>query len=58
MSTPRVIVIGGGITGLSLAVTLREEARRLGERLDLVVLERDRVAGGHARTIESGGFVV
>lgn len=58
MSTPRIIVIGAGITGLSLAVTLREEARRLGARLDLVVLERDRVAGGHARTITAGGFVV
>ena len=58
MSTPRIIVVGAGITGLSLAVTLREEARRLGARLDLAVLERDRLAGGHARTIHADGFAI
>lgn len=57
-STPRVVVIGAGITGLSLAATLRADARRLGTRLDLLVVERNRVAGGHARTDGSGGFLV
>lgn len=58
MTAPRVIVVGAGVTGLSVAVTLQEEARRRGERLDLVVLEREAQAGGHARTRSDGGFVV
>jgi oxygen-dependent protoporphyrinogen oxidase len=58
MTAPRVIVVGAGVTGLSVAVTLQEEARLRGERLDLVVLERERQAGGHARTFGDGGFVV
>jgi oxygen-dependent protoporphyrinogen oxidase len=58
MSAPRIIVVGAGVTGLSLAVTLQEEARRRDERLDLVVLERNPRAGGHCRTVVDGGFVV
>ena len=58
MTAPRIIIVGAGITGLSVAVTLREEARRLGAQLDLVVLERNRLTGGHARTVAADGFVV
>ena len=45
MTTPRVIVIGGGITGLSAAFTLQEDARRTGAPLSLTVLEATRHAG-------------
>jgi len=58
MRTMRVIVIGAGITGLTTALTLRDEARRLGGRLDLRVIEREPQAGGHARTIAADGFLV
>ena len=58
MTAPRIIIVGAGITGLSVAVTLREEAQRLGAQLDLVVLERNRLTGGHARTVAADGFVV
>jgi oxygen-dependent protoporphyrinogen oxidase len=58
MNGPRVIVIGAGITGLSAAVTLQAEARRIGTRLDLMVLERNAYAGGHARTTQASGFVI
>lgn len=58
MTPPRVIVVGAGVTGLSLAMSLHEEAERRGERLELAVLEREAVAGGHARTVGDGGFVV
>lgn len=58
MTAPRVIVVGAGVSGLSLAVTLQDEARARGERLELVVLERDQRPGGHARTVIDGGFVV
>jgi protoporphyrinogen/coproporphyrinogen III oxidase len=58
MSAPRVIVVGGGITGLSAAFTLHEEARRLGAPLDLTVLEAAAAPGGHAQTIEADGFLI
>jgi oxygen-dependent protoporphyrinogen oxidase len=58
MNQPRVVVIGAGISGLSVAVTLQAEARRTGGPLSLTVLERHPIAGGHARTVNAGGFLV
>ena len=58
MSGSRVIVIGGGIAGLSAAVTLRAEARRRGAPLNLTLIERERRPGGHARTLDADGFLV
>jgi len=52
-----VIVIGGGITGLSHAWTLREEARTAGIEIDVTVLEAG-IPGGHAQTIREDGFLV
>jgi len=45
VSTPRVAVIGGGLTGLAAAWHLRDDA-------EVVVYEADRRAGGQIRTIE------
>lgn len=58
MSPPRVIVVGGGITGLTVGCTLLDEARRLEYELDVTVLEAAGEAGGHARTLEENGFLV
>lgn len=58
MSGPRVVVVGGGMSGLSLAVTLQDDARRLGVPLDLTVIDAGARAGGHAQTIREAGFVV
>lgn len=58
MSHTRVLIVGGGITGLSAAFTLQEEARRRGLSLDLKLLEASREPGGHARTLEEDGFLV
>jgi oxygen-dependent protoporphyrinogen oxidase len=58
MSQTRVLVVGGGITGLSAAFTLQEEARRRGLPLDLRLLEAGGEPGGHAHTIEEDGFLV
>jgi protoporphyrinogen/coproporphyrinogen III oxidase len=58
MTPPRVVVAGGGITGLVTAFTLREEAARLGLTIDLCVLDAASEPGGHARTIREDGFVV
>ncbi len=58
MKTPRVVVVGGGISGLSLAFTLQEDARRMGAPLALTVVEAAPRAGGHIRTSLTDGFLV
>lgn len=58
MNPTRIVVAGGGITGLVTAFTLQAEATRLGREIDLVVLDAADEAGGHARTIVEDGFVV
>jgi len=58
MNPARVLVVGGGITGLSAAFTLQEEARRRGLALDLALLEAADQPGGHARTLREDGFLV
>lgn len=54
----RVVVAGGGITGLVTAFTLQRAAAQQRVPLDLVVLESAAEAGGHARTIIDDGFIV
>jgi oxygen-dependent protoporphyrinogen oxidase len=56
--TPRIVVAGGGITGLAAAFTLQQEAAKHHQPIDLVVLEAGHESGGHARTIVEDGFVV
>lgn len=58
MRPPRVVVAGGGITGLAAGFTLRAEAARRGLALDLTVLDAAAEPGGHARTIVEDGFVI
>lgn len=58
MTTPRAIVVGGGIAGLSLAFTLEAEAARLGVATDVSVIEAGPEAGGHARTIDDGDWLI
>lgn len=58
MNAPRVVIVGGGITGLSAGVTLLDAATRAGAPLSLTVLEGGPTAGGHAQTTTDGGFVV
>lgn len=57
MTGHRVVVIGGGISGLTVAFSLRQAADAAGLDLDLTVLDADR-AGGHAHTITDSGFIV
>lgn len=58
MTTPRVIVAGGGIAGLTCAFTLATEAARLGRPVDVLVIEAGHEAGGHARTVDDAGWLV
>lgn len=58
MTTPRVIVAGGGIAGLTCAFTLEAEAARLGRQVDVLVIDAGHEAGGHARTVDDAGWLV
>lgn len=58
MTPVRVAVIGGGITGLTCAFTLKQEAARLGRAVDISVFEASRDMGGHARSLSDGEWLV
>lgn len=54
----RVVVIGGGITGLTTALHLVDRAGEVSEGLEVVVLEADEEAGGNIRTRRVAGFTI
>jgi oxygen-dependent protoporphyrinogen oxidase len=58
MTGRRLVVVGGGITGLTLGFTLIEELRRRNLPAEVTVLEASPEVGGHARTIVDDGFLV
>ncbi len=53
-----VVVIGGGLTGLSAALALQRGLREAGREADLRLLEARPETGGHARTVREDGFLV
>ncbi|MBV9652122.1 MAG: protoporphyrinogen oxidase [Pseudonocardiales bacterium] len=55
MSTTRVAVVGGGISGLAAAYRLR---RLLGPTAEILVIEGSRRLGGALRTVEVGGLAL
>ncbi|MCY3971293.1 MAG: protoporphyrinogen oxidase [Acidobacteria bacterium] len=54
----RLVVVGGGPSGLAAAWKASAEADRAGVSLEIVVLEADDQVGGKARTQEAGGFLI
>jgi oxygen-dependent protoporphyrinogen oxidase len=54
----RVVIIGGGIGGLSTALSLEEEAAGKGLSLDIVLLERKDQIGGNISTERVDGFLI
>ncbi len=52
----KVIVIGGGISGLATAWLLRDKARQSGVDLELILLERDTRLGGKIWSIHEEGY--
>ncbi|HUO52810.1 MAG TPA: protoporphyrinogen oxidase, partial [Gemmatimonadaceae bacterium] len=54
----RIVVIGGGISGLAAAWAARQEAARVPGGLEVLVLERDPEVGGKARTLARDGWLV
>jgi oxygen-dependent protoporphyrinogen oxidase len=53
----KVIIIGGGISGLATAWLLREKALKAGIELDLTLLEKEGRPGGKIRSIREEGYL-
>lgn len=54
----RLVIVGGGITGLAAAWTARRLAAQIPDGLDIVVLEKDHRVGGKARSPMDRGWLV
>lgn len=54
----KVVVIGGGITGLAAAYTVQEKAKEAGAEIDYLLVERDNRLGGKILTESVDGFTV
>ncbi|WP_078548326.1 protoporphyrinogen oxidase [Litchfieldia alkalitelluris] len=54
----RVVIIGGGITGLTAAYYLQKEARVNGINLECQLLEASHKLGGKIQTVVKDGFVI
>jgi len=54
----KVVVIGGGITGLSAAFYMQKEAREKGLPLDVLLVEAANRLGGKIQTVRRDGFVI
>jgi oxygen-dependent protoporphyrinogen oxidase len=58
MSVRHIVIIGGGIAGLTAAYRLCQKAEREGVPLRLTVVERENAWGGKIKTVREAGFVV
>lgn len=58
MATPHVVVVGGGITGLSTAFYLMKEAKQNGMEMKLTLVEKGVRFGGKIQTYRRDGFIM
>lgn len=54
----RILIIGGGISGLAAAYSLQKQAQHSGQALQLTLLEASRQWGGKIRTERVDGYVI
>ncbi|MBT2688947.1 protoporphyrinogen oxidase [Bacillus sp. ISL-47] len=54
----KVVIIGGGITGLTAAYYLQKEAKEKGMLLDVKLVEASHRLGGKIQTIKRDGYVI
>jgi len=52
----KIIIIGGGISGLATAWLLRAKAQASGKELEITLLEKEERAGGKIRSIKADGY--
>ncbi|GIP20990.1 protoporphyrinogen oxidase [Paenibacillus sp. J22TS3] len=58
MEAKRIVIIGGGISGLSAAYYLKERFKDKGVPLKLTVAEQSDRLGGRIRTLRQDGYVI
>lgn len=56
--TKKVVVVGGGITGLSAAFYMQKEAQEKGYPLEVLLVESTHRLGGKIQTVRKDGFVI
>ncbi|MFC4778627.1 protoporphyrinogen oxidase [Paenibacillus sp. GCM10023252] len=54
----RIVVIGGGISGLSSAFYVQREAERQGRQVEITIVEASPALGGKINTLQREGFVI
>ncbi|QWU18043.1 oxygen-dependent protoporphyrinogen oxidase [Paenibacillus sophorae] len=54
----KVVIIGGGLSGLSAAFYVRKYYKEAGIRPEIVILEKERSLGGKIETLHKDGFVI
>ncbi|CAM3263443.1 protoporphyrinogen oxidase [Filibacter tadaridae] len=54
----KVVIVGGGITGLSAAYYMQKEAREKNLPLDVILVEASNRLGGKIQTVRRDGFVI
>ncbi len=52
-----VVIVGGGISGLSAAYFLEEEGRKLGVEINTTIVEKEPILGGKIATQQQDGFI-
>ena len=52
----KIVIIGGGISGLATAWLLRDKARAAGKELEITLLEKEERPGGKIRSIKADGY--
>lgn len=52
----KIIIIGGGISGLATAWLLRSKAQAAGKELQIILLEKEEQPGGKIRSIKADGY--
>src|SRR3954464_15849268 len=54
----RVVIVGGGITGLSAAFYLQKKAREENLPIEVMLIEATNQLGGKIQTVRRDGFVI
>lgn len=54
----RIVIIGGGLSGLSAAFYIRKYYKEAGIKPNIVLLEKDKTLGGKIETLHRDGFVI
>jgi protoporphyrinogen/coproporphyrinogen III oxidase len=54
----KVVIVGGGITGLTTAFYLQKKAKAQDELIDIVIIEASLRLGGKIHTVRKNGFII